>query len=201
MLVNSRLLVFAMLSSLIVGCGVDNSGQSEDSETTDNNGSESEHGSDTESDSEPQTPLPITPGVGIGDFVLGKTYAEIRAVFGGQASDGLTFNRMSSVSFSEQKVDAFFLSSQDSVLSDDAILVAVGANQGGAFTGTVIPGMTKTSIDAADTDPKESGAKYTFYPKGYSVQYENDIATVVGVFAPYTLAYEPPPMEPAKTNR
>jgi hypothetical protein len=150
---------------------------------------------------EPEKPLPITPGVGIGDFVVGKPYAQIRATFGGKASDALTFNRMSSLKFAKQQVDALFLSSENSTLSDDAILIAVGASQGGAFTGTVTPGMTKAAIDAADTDAKETGAKYTFYPKGYSVQYENDIAILIGVFAPYALAYEPPAMQPAKTTR
>jgi len=145
-------------------------------------------------------PLKITAGTGIGNFEIGMKYSDIKAIYGDPSSP-IAFNRLGTAKYKDLGIEVIFSSTQQYSISDDAKLIAVGAMTGGEFEGDVLPGMTRTEIEALMKDAqKEDTGNYVYYTEGFSVQYEDDTAVTVGVYPPYELKYEVPTMEKCETT-
>lgn len=169
---------------------------SDKSEENDNNS-----GSDETPDEDiEEGPMKINSGTGIGGFVIGMTYQQIKDKYGDPDSP-ICFNRLGSAKYKDLAVEVVFASTEQYQISDDAKLIAVGAMTGGEFQGDVLPGMTRTEIEKLMKDAeKEDTGKYVYYTEGFSVQYEDDKAVTIGVYPPYELKYDVPTMEKCKTT-
>jgi len=145
-------------------------------------------------------PLKINKGTGIGGFVIGMTYTQMKEKYGDPDSP-LAFNRLGSAKYKDLAVEVIFSSTEQYSISDDAKLIAVGAMTGGEFDGDVLPDMTRAEIEALMKDAqKEDTGNYVYYTEGFSVQYEDDKAVTIGVYPPYDLKYEVPTMEKCETT-
>jgi hypothetical protein len=145
-------------------------------------------------------PLKINAGTGIGNFEIGMKYSDIKATYG-EPSSPIAFNRLGTAKYKDLGIEVILTSTEQYQISDDAKLLAVGAMTGGEFEGDVLPGMTRAEIEALLKDEeKEDTGKYVYYTKGFSVEYEDDVAVTIGVYKPYELKYDVPPMEKCKST-
>ena len=174
----------------------DNSDEETDEAVTDNENDLENDDADTVE----KEPLKINSGTGIGGFVIGMTYVQMKEKYGDPDSP-ICFNRLGSAKYKDLGVEVVFASSDQYQISDDAKLLAVGAMAGGKFEGDVLPDMTRTEIEKLMKDAqKEDTGEYVYYTEGFSVQYEDDKAVIIGVYPPYELKYEVPVMEKCETT-
>ena len=144
--------------------------------------------------------LEIRPGEGIGPVRVGARYAEVRDALGPLegtfASNRLAFGRYNALG-----LEVVLVSADDSTVSDDAIVVGVGALSAEGFRGSVVPGMSRAALEEAYGPPDDEASETDFYRDGFSVEYDGDTVLKVGVFGPYEHDPVPPPMRPASTTR
>ncbi len=173
-------------ASVVISCG--------DKDTETQEGADDVRVEDTGSDGK-ATPLSIAPGTGIGPVRVGMTYAELQALVP-QPTSQMGFNRMVIGSWTDLGLDVVFASSEETQISDDAVVVAAGAKAPGSFKGAVLPGMSRSDVVAALGESEEAVEEYVYYEVGLSVQYAADEQTVeaVGIFSPYELEPNPPKM-------
>lgn len=145
------------------------------------------------------SPVAIIPGTGVGDVRIGMKYSEVTDLIGKPDSE-MGFNRLVTADYKTLSFELVFTSPDLAVLKDDAVLIAIGAKNGGNFSGKVVPGMTRDEISKVVVEENEDTGDYVFYPSGFSVQYENDISVLIGVFPPYKISYVPPEMTNCKTS-
>lgn len=141
----------------------------------------------------------ITPGAGIGDVQLGMRYADLVKVCG-ELKDPTVSARFVIGSYKDRGLDVILTSSEEFVVSSDAILIAVGAT-GQGFSGAIRPGMSRSDIEARLGKAPMKVEAIEYYPDGISVKYESDLAASVGVYPSYKHAPTPPEMQAAQTSQ
>lgn len=150
-------------------------------------------------DTGPPSGLEVRPGDGIGPVRVGMRYAEVRDALGplegAFASNRLAFGRYPSLG-----LEVVLVSGDDDSVSDDAIVIGVGALVAEGFHGPVVPGMSRAALVAAYGEPDDQAAESQFYVEGFSVEYDGESVLKVGVFRPYTQDPLPPAMMPASTR-
>ena len=139
----------------------------------------------------------IRPGEGIGPVNLGATYGDLRAAIG-EAANPFPSNRIVVAVYDTPAVEVVF-ATPDNVLVDDAVVIAVGTRSSGDFTGDVTPGLTRAEVETrlGVAPDLATDDQYAFYPSGITLRYIDERVFSVGVVPPYTLAPDPPPMQPA----
>ncbi|UJR81953.1 hypothetical protein [Sandaracinus amylolyticus] len=148
----------------------------------------------------PGAGLEVRPGEGIGPVRIGMRYADVREALGplegAFTSDRLAFGRYASLG-----LEVVLVSSEDASVSDDAIVIGVGALRSDGFVGPVVPGMTRDALEDAFGEPDDEAGDTAFYVEGFSVERDGDAVLEVGVFRPYAHEPTPPPMRAAATRR
>ena len=143
----------------------------------------------------------IVAGERVGPVVLGMTWAEVRAAVGAPPADPVVLTRLGHAAWPALGLEAVLTSSDDATLSDDALVIGVGATSAAGWTGAVRPGATRADVVAALGADAEAYGGRDHYPAGIVVTYSDaDVATHVAVVAPYALAPTPPAMQPAATT-
>jgi len=144
----------------------------------------------------------IVAGERIGAIALGMRWDEVVDVLGLPPADPVVLVRLGHASWPAHDLEAVLTSPDDAVLAGDAVVIAIGATAPADFTGPSRPGLDRAAIeDALGAAPETYGGR-DYYPDGVAIEYgAGEVATRVGVVAPYTLAPEPPPMQPAQTRR
>lgn len=129
----------------------------------------------------------IVPAKSIGPVALGMRYSEVRKALGEGKATGL--NNLVFGRWPERNLEVVFASAEPATLSDDAIVLAVGALSGGAFRGAVRPGLTRGAIEAVLGKPSDVVTTYAYWASGVSARFDKDgdagVAVSVSVHAPY----------------
>ncbi len=143
----------------------------------------------------------IVAGARIGPVALAMTWAEVRAAIGEPPAEPVVLTRLGHAAWPALGLEVIFTSADEAALSEDAIVVGIGATAAAGWTGAVRPGRTRAAIEAAlGASPDVYGGR-DHYPAGLVVSYgADDLATHVAVVAAFTLAPEPPVMQPAATT-
>lgn len=153
-------------------------------------------------DDTPTTTVDVLIGEGIGDIEIGMNYSDLVAAVGEPTSPTIQ-NRMGVIYFPDLGIEALMISPERSSLSDDALVLAVGARAtaGVLFEGVPRPGLSREEVEASLGESTETIGNFVYYPSGVSLEYQDsegeDTVRSVGVFAPYEYAPEPPPMSHA----
>lgn len=129
--------------------------------------------------------LALTPGVGLGDVRLGDTFGALKARLGAPASEAgvnhIVFGRWPAAG-----LEIVFASADESGLSDDATVLAVGAQSTAKVSGALRPGMTRAEAVAALGAPTDESGSYAYWAAGASARLADDgTVTQVGVFPKY----------------
>lgn len=145
--------------------------------------------------------MAVRPGVSVGAVAIGMRFGELERLYG-PMPDALVNNRFVAGGYAERALDVILTSPEDSNLSLDAKVIAVGAKRGGRFDGTPRPGQTRAEIEAVLGAAPDSVGDFAYWPDGVSVAFDPDgTARAVGVFAPYSRRPEPPEMAGPTTTR
>jgi hypothetical protein len=146
----------------------------------------------------PPEGLEIRPGSGIGPVTVGMRYSEVVAELG-PMEGAFVNNRLGFGRYRELGLELVLVSADDGAVSDDAIVIGVGALESTGFRGPIVPGMSREALVAALGEPDDEAGESDYYLEGLSVEYDGDTVLKVGVFRPYTHASTPPEMVPAST--
>lgn len=147
----------------------------------------------------PDPGIEIVPGVGIGELRLGDRGDRLFAL-AGEPSATLRFGNLVLLTFEAVALEVVVAAPVDEELTPAAKVLSIGALVSDAveFSGPAHPGQARDEIHAAAGAPQESIEDVDLWEAGWSVGYRSDgTAKVVAVFAPYTLAIDPPEMTPA----
>lgn len=137
----------------------------------------------------------IAPGEGIGAIALGATLAEVRAA-AGEPEGALVSNRIGFARF-EGAFEVVFTSPEADALTDDSLVVGIGAAEGAVVEGPAVPGASRAEVEAALGPAPDTIESFEFYPEGLSLEYDGDAVIRVGVIPPYSRFPEVPPMRGA----
>jgi hypothetical protein len=130
-------------------------------------------------------PWTVTPGVGVGPIHAGDTYAAVKALLGEATPVG--FNRLVFGRWADRKLEVVFASAQETTISDDARVLAVGVQDGAVVTGTPHPGMTRAELVAALGAPSDEINQILYWPSGASALFDADgKAQQIATFPPFT---------------
>lgn len=139
----------------------------------------------------------VTPAAGIGEVRLGDTFAAVRAKLGPATEagmSGLVFGR-----WPDRGLEVVFASGNDDTLSDDAVVLAVGARAGVELSGAPRPGMTRAELVAALGAPADEIGRILYWASGASARLGDDgLALQVATFAAYTPETAVAEMSPSK---
>lgn len=144
----------------------------------------------------PREPLSIRPGEGIGPVNVGDRWSDIVGVLDGARP--VAFNRLGLVAVPRMGLEVVLASSMDSMVSDDAYVMGIGALDGGTFEGPIEPGATEAELleSLGEADFEAGGVR--FYTEGLSVELgEDGTVSKVAVIAPFTIDETAPRMEMA----
>ncbi len=142
----------------------------------------------------------IIPGTRVGPITLGMTWTQVVAAVGAPPTEPVVLVRVGYATWPALGLEALLTSPADTTLADDALVIGAAATAGTDLGGAARPGLTQVAIEAALGPAPEVYGGRAYYPAGVAVEYDaGGLATRVAVFAPYTLAPEPPPMAPART--
>ncbi len=142
----------------------------------------------------------IIAGERVGPIELGMRWGDLRADLGDPPAQPVVVTRVGYVRWPALGLEAVLTSPAESTLTDDAIVIGAGTT-GGDLVGAIHPGETRADVVAALGAPPEDYGGRAYYPTGLVVAYgDDDLADLVAVVAPYTLAPTPPPMLPAHTT-
>jgi hypothetical protein len=98
-------------------------------------------------------------------------------------------------------LEIFFASELDFAINDGAWAMSMNTTQDNGFTGSAIPGMSRSQIETAVGTTHDETLGFAFYECGLVVQYDEDnIATQVGVVPAYIKRTTPPVMLPASST-
>ena len=197
------LLILSIAFAALSGCG-DKAAETspEPAQATDTTGDDTTTTSpdpETTPD-ETESGLEIVAGKSIGSAELGQTYGEIKALIG-EADTARGFNRMILGSWSALGLEINFSSPLKFEIDDTAIALAMNTVTETGFSGDVIPGMEKSQIENVLGVSSDETLGFSFYAEGIVIEYDEDnLATKVGIYAPYVVRTEPPEMLPAATT-
>lgn len=152
--------------------------------------------SETESD-DSDTILPsyeIIPGESIAGIKPGMRYSEVIDLMG-KEGNSMGFNHMTVIAYADEGIEIFVASEEPSKAGPNDLVLGIGAVKKANFTGPIEPGMTVEELDKAIDKKFESTPPYRFYPFGMSIEIDEGAVKRIGIFEPYEIAYEPPPME------
>ncbi len=140
----------------------------------------------------------VTPGQGIGPITLGLSWASVRDTMGAPPSEPVVLVRVGIATWPDRGLEVLVTSPSDDRLTDDAIVVGVGASRGATLHGLEIDALDRSAALAALGPAPEEYAGHAYYPDGLALAYgDDDRVDKVAVFAGYALAPDPPPMRPA----
>jgi|MDSW01.2.fsa_nt_gb hypothetical protein len=197
------LLILSIVCAALTACGdkaVETS--PEPAQETDTNGDDTNTTSpDTEiTPDASESDLNIVAGRSIGAAELGQTFAEIKAVLG-EPNTARGYNRMILGTWSALGLEINFSSPLSFEIDDTAIALAMNTVTETGFSGDVIPGMEKSQVENVLGISTDETLGFSFYAEGIVVEYdENNVASKVGIYAPYVVRTEPPEMLPAATT-
>ncbi|MBX3245998.1 MAG: hypothetical protein KF901_02310 [Myxococcales bacterium] len=109
-------------------------------------------------------------------------------------------NRLAFGRYNSLRVEVVLVSADDDDVSDDAIVIGVGALDGGDFHGPVVPGTSRDAVVARFGEPDDVAGETQYYREGFGLEYDGDRVLKVGIFRPYEDAPVPPEMRPAATR-
>ncbi|WP_157068993.1 hypothetical protein [Sandaracinus amylolyticus] len=144
--------------------------------------------------------LEVRPGEGIGPVHVGMRYADVREALG-PLEGAFTSERVAFGRYTSLGLEVVLVSSEDASVSDDAIVIGVGALQSEGFVGPVVPGMRRDALVAAYGEPDDEAGETALYREGFGVEHDGDVVSKVGVFRPYTHEPTPPAMARATGTR
>lgn len=143
--------------------------------------------------------LEILPGNGIGAVRLGMTYGELSEAYGEMPAP-IVDDRVAIGGYPERGLDIILTSPQNTELTPDAIVIAVGATAEG-FVGFPRPGLTREEVESSMGKAPIVVDTIEFYEAGVSVKYrtstEGDVVKAVGVYPAFTHIPTPPEMQAA----
>ncbi len=144
----------------------------------------------------PPEPLSIRPGEGIGPVNVGDRWSDIVGELDGARP--VAFNRLGLVAVPGMGMEVVLASSMESMVSDDAYVMGIGALAGGTFEGPIEPGASEAElVDALGEADFEAGG-VRFYTQGLSIELgEDGTVSKVAVIAPFTIDETAPRMEMA----
>jgi len=123
----------------------------------DNGDAEPDGATETDAPMTPAEPLSIRSGEGIGPVSVGDRWADIVAELDGARP--VAFNRLGLVSVPRMGLEVVLASSLESMVSDDAYVMGVGALDGGTFEGPIEPGATEAELlEATPTSRRAASA-------------------------------------------
>ncbi|MBX3272326.1 MAG: hypothetical protein KF729_18855 [Sandaracinaceae bacterium] len=134
----------------------------------------------------------IAPGEGIGEVQLGMTLAAVRAQLG-EPSGVLVNDRIGFARF-EGSLEVVLTSPEATLLTDDALVVGIGASEGAEVEGPAFPGASRAVVEAGLGAAPDVVESLEYYPIGLSVEYDGDVVARVGVIPPYERRQAVPPM-------
>lgn len=144
----------------------------------------------------PPEPLSIRPGEGIGPISVGDRWSDLVDELDGARP--VAFTRLGLVAVPRLGMEVVLASSMDSMVSDDAYVMGVGALAGGTFQGPVVPGATEAELLEALGEADFEAGGVRFYTQGLSVELGADgTVSKVAVIAPFTIDETAPRMEMA----
>jgi hypothetical protein len=196
------LLLALVAASLLPGCGAANpepsaSDSQIDSTTPAPSGDANDIGADEDNS---VADLAIVEGQSIGAAKIGDTFAEITALLG-EPEPPMGYNRMIIAAWPQLGLEIFFASELDFAINDAAWAMSMHTTQDNGFSGSAIPGMSRSQIETAVGTTNDETLGFAFYECGLVVQYnEDNIATQVGVVPAYIKRATPPVMLPASTT-
>jgi hypothetical protein len=151
-----KFLILLFISLFLLSCG-DKDQKSQDSENNDESTDEavdettddavdemSDETTDDAVDESSKTDedsveyVAIIPGVGVGSVEIGMKYSRIKDLIGAPDSE-MGFNRLVTADYKTLSLELVFTSPDLALLKDDAVLIAMGAKAGGAFSGKSHP--------------------------------------------------------------
>ncbi len=163
---------------------------------TSNPGSTGSEGSTTASGSDD-----IVPGVGIGPIVIGGRWGEFEALLG-EPDSSLRFGNLLFTTFDGPGLEILLAAPPSDTIAPEASVLSLAARSSSGYGGVVTPGDVRSDVELALGAPSEVLGEVAFYAAGVSIRYtDDDVAEIVGVFAPYTLRTTPPPMVPFEASR
>lgn len=197
-----RMMLVALCAFVGTACGSEPSGETPSGGTTTGEGSSSspaEPSADAASSSgEAEPTTEIVPGVGIGELTLG-TRGDALFAFAGEPDSSLRFGNVILLTFESEALEVLLVAPLGEELTEAGKVVSIAAllSNDIAFSGPATPGEPREEVLKSEGAPSESVADVDYYEQGWSVVYRpNGTAKSVTVFAPYTIAVEPPPMAP-----
>ena len=195
--------ILSIVFAALFGCGdkaVETSPEpAQETETSGDDTSTTSPDTETTPDAS-ESDLNIVAGTSIGAAQLGQTYAQIKAVLG-EADTARGYNRMILGTWSALGLEINFSSPLSFEIDDTAIALAMNTVTETGFSGDVIPGMEKSQVENVLGVSTDETLGFSFYAEGIVVEYdENNVASKVGIYAPYVVRTEPPEMLPAVTT-
>ena len=140
----------------------------------------------------------VIPGRGIGPVTLGMSWAEVREALGAPPTEPSVLVRVGLATWPDRGLEALLTSPADDRLTDDAIVIGVGAQRHAAVDGIELDALDRDEVQAAFGPAPEEYGGHAYYPVGLAVEYgDDDHVDKVAVLAAYQLAPDPPPMTPA----
>lgn len=144
----------------------------------------------------PADPLTIEAGASIGPVSIGDRWVDIAEALEGARP--LAFNRLGLVAVPAMGLEVVLASSMNSMVSDDAYVIGVGALDGGTFEGPITPGASESELLEALGEPDFEAGGVRFYTEGLSVELGDDgTVSKVAVIEPFTVDETAPRMEVA----
>ncbi len=146
----------------------------------------------------PDPGVPIVPGVGVGELMLGDRGDRLM-MLAGEPDSSLRFGNAVLLTFDSLAIEVLMAAPAGEELTAAGKVLSIGAlgSDEVEFSGPAVPGQDRGAIIDASGAPSESVEETDLYEAGWSVVYRSDdSAKSVTVFPPYTLAVDPPPMTP-----
>ena len=144
----------------------------------------------------------LTPGVEIRGVRLGMAYPQVKAILGEASAVGR--NRLIFGRYESRGLEIIFASSADTSISDDAIVIGIGATAAATLASTPRAGQSRRDVIVALGPPTDTAGTIDFYASGISIAYDRagveGVAQRVSVFDAYVPEVSPPEMTPPKTS-
>ncbi|MBL8621094.1 MAG: hypothetical protein JNK64_07305 [Myxococcales bacterium] len=141
----------------------------------------------------------LIPGERVGPLVLGMTWADVLRAVGAPPTEPVVLVRIGHATWPALGLEALLTSPSEATLTPDAVVIGAGATAGADLAGPVLPGDVRAAVVLALGPAPEAYGGRSYYPSGLAIEWdEADRARRVGVVAPYQLAPDPPPMQPAR---
>lgn len=153
---------------------------------------------DSTTASVPDPGIPIVPGVGIGDLMIGDRGDRLMMI-AGEPDNAFRFGNVVLLTFNAPALEVLMAAPEGQELTATGKVLSIGAllSDDVEFSGPAVPGQRQEAILDESGPPSESIDDTDLYEAGWSVVYTaSGFAKSVTVFPPYTLAIDPPAMTP-----